>query len=78
MWLRRSPALAILAWLLIACFAQLLLFGIWFEFAERHRDFMIPLLLLAVAVASQSAPRASRDGAGMAGGMIPATQRHKV
>ena len=37
--------------LLAACFAQLLLLGVWFEFDERHRAFVTPLLLLAVTIA---------------------------
>ena len=45
--LRRIPRLAIV--LLAACMAQLLIFGLWFEFGERHRDFVTPFLLLAVA-----------------------------
>ena len=39
---RAHPA----AWLLMACIAQVMLFGIWFEFSERHRLFMTPFLLL--------------------------------
>jgi hypothetical protein len=36
--------------ILAAMAAQILLFGLWFEFAARHRYFMTPiLLLLAVA-----------------------------
>lgn len=36
----------IVAWLLWACVAQVMLFGIWFEFSERHRLFMTPFILL--------------------------------
>jgi len=36
--------------LLLACFAQLLLFGVWFEFGERHREFLTPFLLLLAAM----------------------------
>jgi hypothetical protein len=43
--LRREPA----AQLLWACVAQVMLFGIWFEFSERHRLFMTPFLLLVAA-----------------------------
>ena len=39
---RRHPA----AWLLAACIVQVMLFGIWFEFSERHRLFMTPFFLL--------------------------------
>ena len=48
---RRSPA----AWLLLVCFAQVLLVSIWFEFSERHRLFITPfwLLLAAMTVARQ-------------------------
>ena len=31
-----------------ACGLQLLLFGVWFEFGERHRKFVTPFLLLAL------------------------------
>ena len=34
--------------LIAACGLQLLLFGIWFEFGERHREFVTPFLLLAL------------------------------
>jgi hypothetical protein len=39
----RHQAAARLLW---ACIAQVMLFGIWFEFSERHRLFMTPLILL--------------------------------
>lgn len=42
---RRNPLPAIL----IAGIAQILLFGIWFEFDERHRYFLTPILLLCAA-----------------------------
>jgi hypothetical protein len=32
--------------LLGACVVQVMLFGIWFEFSERHRLFMTPFILL--------------------------------
>lgn len=32
--------------LIAACVLQLALFGVWFEFGERHRDFVTPFLLL--------------------------------
>lgn len=38
--------------LLLAGGAQIVLFNLWFEFGERHRDFMIPLLLLLIAAAA--------------------------
>ncbi|CAN5337165.1 hypothetical protein BH09PSE4_BH09PSE4_10970 [soil metagenome] len=41
----RTPAL-----LLLGCFLQLTLFGVWFEFGERHREFLTPILLLAIAM----------------------------
>lgn len=34
--------------LIAACGLQLLLFGMWFEFGERHREFVTPFLLLAL------------------------------
>lgn len=45
----RIPRLLIL--LLAACVVQLALFGVWFEFGERHREFMLPFLILAVLIA---------------------------
>ncbi len=49
--LRRDPAIAALTALLAACVAQLMLFGMWFEFGERHREFLTPFILIAVAIA---------------------------
>lgn len=40
----RPPVL--LTALILAAFAQMVLFGVWFEFGERHRIFLLPLLLL--------------------------------
>ena len=44
--LGRVPATLVL--LIAASGLQLLLFGIWFEFGERHREFVTPFLLLAL------------------------------
>ncbi|RDE04775.1 glycosyltransferase family 39 protein [Sphingomonas aracearum] len=49
--LRRTAGLPTTLLLLAACIAQLALFGVWFEFSERHRAFLTPFLLLAVAQA---------------------------
>ncbi|MDP9422749.1 MAG: glycosyltransferase [Pseudomonadota bacterium] len=49
----RSTA-ALLLW---ACLAQSLMFGIWFEFSERHRLFMVPFILLLAAIAITRAHR---------------------
>lgn len=47
--------------LLWACIAQVMLFGIWFEFSERHRLFMTPfILLLACQLLLASRHRAPR------------------
>lgn len=57
---RRVSPLAVV--LLAACLAQLLIFGLWFEFGERHRDFVTPFLLLAVTSAGvrrRTAPAAA-------------------
>jgi len=43
-WIRRRQ---LLSQLLLAAIANILLFGIWFEFDQRHRYFLTPLLLLA-------------------------------
>jgi len=45
-FIRRTTAVG----LLLAGFAQILLFGMWFEFSERHRYFLIPLMLLVAAI----------------------------
>lgn len=42
----RGPCTLVL--LIAACGLQLLLFGVWFEFGERHREFVTPFLLLAL------------------------------
>jgi hypothetical protein len=34
--------------LIAACLIQLMFFGVWFEFSERHREFLTPFLLLLV------------------------------
>lgn len=49
LWVRRDPAMRGLMLMVAACVAQLLLFGVWFEFGERHRAFLTPFLLLAIA-----------------------------
>lgn len=46
---RRAPGLSVTLLLLAAGIAQLALFGVWFEFTERHRAFLTPFLLLAIA-----------------------------
>ena len=48
---RLSSAVRVLLLLLVACLLQLVLFGVWFEFSERHRDFMTPFLLLIICCA---------------------------
>lgn len=50
----RRPGVPVLALLVAACLAQLLLFGVWFEYGERHREFMTPFLLLLAASATSS------------------------
>lgn len=42
-WRTRHATLLLL---LLACFLQLIVFGVWFEFGERHREFLTPFLLL--------------------------------
>jgi len=47
--------------LLAACVVQVMLFGIWFEFSERHRLFMTPfILLLACELLAGSSRKALR------------------
>lgn len=47
--IRRVPLPLLL--LLAACALQIMLFGVWFEFGERHRDVATPLLLLLLTCA---------------------------
>lgn len=44
--IRRTPGAMLLLLLVLACVLQTLIFGVWFEFGERHRDFATPFLLL--------------------------------
>lgn len=70
---RREDRAGHTALLLVAAgFAQLLLFGVWFEFGERHRVFLTPLLLLLVAA------RGSRTGADVAARQAATAQRALV
>ncbi|HEX8447517.1 MAG TPA: glycosyltransferase [Sphingomonas sp.] len=57
--IRRSGGILIL--LLAAIFAQLLIFDLWFEFAERHRYVVMPFLFLILgqALARRATPAAS-------------------
>lgn len=50
LWRRVTRPPALLIALIVAAFAQMLMFGVWFEFGERHRIFLLPLLLLTVAM----------------------------
>jgi hypothetical protein len=50
-----------IAWLLCGCIAQVMLFGIWFEFSERHRLFMTPFILLLAAQLLVMSRRKSSD-----------------
>ena len=44
--------------LIAACGLQLMLFGVWFEFGERHREFVTPFLLLALCWSLQQVEKA--------------------
>ena len=55
--LGRVPFTLIL--LIAGCGLQLLLFGIWFEFGERHREFVTPFLLLALCWTFQPVEKAA-------------------
>jgi len=57
---RRDANTAAMAVLLLACVAQLMLFGVWFEFGERHREFVTPFLLLPIAAFAGDALRPRR------------------
>jgi hypothetical protein len=49
LWQSQASWRLLIATILAACVAQILLFDIWFEFAERHREFLTPLLLLLLS-----------------------------
>ncbi len=55
-WAARSNARAngVLLALVVACLVQMLGFGLWFEFAERHREFATPFLLLIAIVGMEA------------------------
>lgn len=57
----RRPAGRFALILALACLAEVALFGVWFEFSERHRYFLLPFLVLTVAsgMAALRAPRRS-------------------
>ena len=50
---RAMPRQPILVALIVGMVAQLVIFGVWFEFGERHRELLTPFLLLAVAAAAR-------------------------
>lgn len=54
-YIRKAPGGTLASLLVLACIAQTLVFGVWFEFGERHRDFATPFLLLLVAFGCSSA-----------------------
>ena len=58
----KSPR-SFFARLLWVSLAQVVLFGIWFEYSERHRLFMTPFILLMAAALLASANRHSPDPA---------------
>lgn len=67
--LRADRALETVLLLVAACGLQIAVFGVWFEFAERHREFATPFLLLLLCLgldraqrgrSSPVAPRSSR------------------
>jgi hypothetical protein len=45
---RAAPGAVTLVLLVAACGIQLIGFGVWFEFGERHREFVTPFLLLLI------------------------------
>ncbi|MBX9731627.1 MAG: glycosyltransferase [Sphingomonas sp.] len=60
--LRQVPGIWVMTLLLIAGFVQLALFGVWFEFGERHREFLTPFLLLLGCMAAEAVQ--GRNGVG--------------
>ena len=62
---RRVPTALLL--LAAACGLQLVLFGVWFEFGERHREFATPFLLLLIAEAFVRPPSADAEIGGTEG-----------
>ncbi len=59
--LARQPR-SLPARLLWASIAQIMLFGIWFEFSERHRLFMTPFILLMAATVLTGEHQGRRSG----------------
>lgn len=47
--------------MMLALWLQVLVFGIWFEFAARHRYFMTPILLLLAVAAFRGTDRVASD-----------------
>ena len=47
---RADRALSTVLLLVAACWLQVALFGVWFEFGERHREFATPFLLLLLCL----------------------------
>lgn len=61
--LRGDRALSTVLLLVVACGLQLALFGVWFEFGERHREFTTPFLLLLICCGFAPAePADQREG----------------
>lgn len=52
--LRQAPGITVIALLTLAAFLQIGLFGVWFEFGERHRDLATPFLLLLICCAASA------------------------
>lgn len=66
--LRCDPVLVAL---LAGMTAQIILFGVWFEFGERHRELLTPFLLLAVAIAASRFVASIGRRAGVSNGTAP-------
>ena len=53
---RSGRADGVMLALIVACVVQMLGFGLWFEFAERHREFATPFLLLFAIIGLERLP----------------------
>lgn len=61
-WRRLDGPRILLVTLVAACLAGMLAFNLWFEFGERHRVMLLPLLLLIATIGWSAARRDPKPG----------------